>query len=160
VPIAGILVLVAFALGWWVLVRSRRGRYVYAVGGNERAAFLMGINVKRLRFLLFVLVGFAAALAGILLCVKLGAATPTAGRNMEIQALTVILLGGVAFSGGSGKMGGVLAGLVFVGALQNGLIVIGTSPFLQQVFVGLALLFAVALNDSVRGLLRRQNKAT
>lgn len=160
IPLAGIAVFVAFALGWWVLVRSRRGRYIYAVGGNERAAFLMGVNVKRLRFLLFVLVGSASALAGILLSVKLGAATPTAGRNMEIQALTVILLGGVAFAGGSGRMGGVLAGLVFVGALQNGLIVIGTSPFLQQVFVGLALLFAVAMNDSVRGFLRRQSEAT
>lgn len=159
VSLAGLLVIVAFSLGWWVLVRSRRGRYIYAVGGNQRAAFLMGVNVKRLRFLLFVLVGFASALAGILVSVKLGAATPTAGRNMEIQALTVILLGGVAFAGGSGRMGGVLAGLMFVGALQNGLIVIGTSQFLQQVFVGLALLFAVSFNDSVRGVLRRQSEA-
>jgi ribose/xylose/arabinose/galactoside ABC-type transport system permease subunit len=150
IPLAAIIAVLIFIGGWWILARSRFGRYIYAVGGNERAAFLMGVAVNRIRFVLFIAVGIASALAGILLSVKLGAATPTAGRGLELQALTVILLGGVAFAGGSGRIGGVLAGLLFVGVLQNGLIVIGTSQFLQQVFVGLALLFAVALNDSVR----------
>jgi ribose transport system permease protein len=142
-------------LCWLILNRAPYGRRLYAVGGNERAAFLMGVPVRRVRFFMFVGVGGAASLGGLMLASKLSAATPITGQGLEINALTVVLLGGVAFAGGVGRVSGVIAGLFFVGALQNGLVVTGTSQFLQQVFLGLTLIAAVALDDTIRQFVRR-----
>jgi ribose/xylose/arabinose/galactoside ABC-type transport system permease subunit len=138
---------------WFVLNRMPLGRQVLAIGGNERVAFLMGIPVKRVRFSLHVVAGVFAALAGVLLAAKLQASPPTVGQGMELKALTVVLLGGVAFAGGIGRIGGVVAGLLFFGVLQNGLIIVGVSQFLQSVTIGLALVVAVILDGSVRKVL-------
>ena len=121
-----------------------------AVGGNSRAAFLMGVPVQRVQFLMFIQVGVAAALAGLMLSSKLAAATPITGQGLEINALTVVLLGGVAFAGGIGRISGVVAGLFFVGVLRNGLVVTDTSQFLQQVLIGVTLIAAVAIDDTFR----------
>jgi ribose/xylose/arabinose/galactoside ABC-type transport system permease subunit len=104
---------------------------------------------------MFVGVGAAASLGGLMLTAKLNAATPAQGAGIELNALTVVLLGGVAFAGGAGRISGVVAGLLFVGVLQNGLVVTGTSQFLQQVFLGLTLVAAVALDDSIRKFAQR-----
>jgi ribose/xylose/arabinose/galactoside ABC-type transport system permease subunit len=145
----------AILVGWLVLTRLPYGRHLYAVGGNPRGAFLMGVSIKRVRFLMFVGVGAAAALGGLMLTAKLNAATPSAGAGIELDALTVVLLGGVAFAGGAGRVSGVVAGLLFVGVLQNGLVVTGTSQFLQQIFLGLTLIAAVALDDTIRSFAHR-----
>jgi ribose/xylose/arabinose/galactoside ABC-type transport system permease subunit len=150
IPIEIFVLLVVIAIGWFVLNRLPYGRRLYSVGGNERAAFLMGVPVRRVRFLMFVGVGLAASVGGLMFTSKLAAATPITGQGLEINALTVVLLGGVAFAGGMGRISGVVAGLFFVGALQNGLVVTGTSQFLQQVFIGLTLIAAVALDDTIR----------
>ncbi len=126
------------------------GRRLKAVGGNRRAAFLMGVAVPRVQFLMFVQVGLAASLAGLMLASKLAAATPITGQGLEINALTVVLLGGIAFVGGIGRISGVVAGLFFVGVLRNGLVVTDTSQFLQQVFIGVTLIAAVAIDDTFR----------
>lgn len=149
------ILILTIIIGWLVLHRAAYGRQLYAVGGNPRSAFLMGIDVKRVRFLIFVGVGIAAALGGLMLAAKLNAATPIAGLGIELNALTVVLLGGVAFAGGSGRISGVVAGLLFVGVLQNGLIVTGTSQFLQQILLGLTLIAAVALDDTIRQFAHR-----
>jgi ribose/xylose/arabinose/galactoside ABC-type transport system permease subunit len=114
----------------------------------------MGIPVKRTRFVLFVASGVLSAFAGIMLVAKLQAAPPAVGNGTELDALTVVLLGGVAFAGGYGRIGGVIAGLLFVGALRNGLVVIGVSQFLQDVAVGLTLILAIALDGSLRKVIR------
>jgi ribose/xylose/arabinose/galactoside ABC-type transport system permease subunit len=137
---------------WWVLNHRPVGRHIYAVGGNERAAYLMGIPVKRVRFILFVVTGSAAAGTGLMYAAQLQAAPPDLGLGLELNALTIVLLGGVSFTGGSGRVAGVLAGLLFVGVLQDGLVITGASEFLQQVFVGAALILAVALNATVARL--------
>lgn len=82
--------------------------------------------------------------------------TPITGQGLEISALTVVLLGGVAFTGGMGRISGVIAGLFFVGVLRNGLVVTGTSQFLQQVFLGITLVIAVAIDDAIRRFARRE----
>lgn len=155
VPIGVYVLAAAGVVCWFILNRLPYGRHLYAVGGNERATFLMGVPVRRVRFFMFVQVGAAAALSGLMIASKLAAADPIAGQGMEINALTVVLLGGVAFAGGTGRVSGVVAGLFFVGALQNGLVVTGVSQFLQQVFVGLTLIAAVALDDTLRKFVRR-----
>lgn len=145
-----IMLFVAIIYGILVLNILPYGRKLRAVGGSNRSAFLMGVPVERVQFFMFVQVGLAAAIAGIILAAKLSAATPITGQGMEINALTVVLLGGVAFTGGIGTISGVLAGLVFVGLLRNGLIFTGTSQFLQQSLIGLTLVVAVAFDESVR----------
>jgi ribose/xylose/arabinose/galactoside ABC-type transport system permease subunit len=155
VPIQIFILIAAVILGWVALNKLPYGRRLYAVGGNQRAAFLMGISIRRVRFLMFVGVGVAAAFGGLMLMAKLNAATPQSGQGLELDALTVVLLGGVAFAGGMGRISGVVAGLLFVGVLQNGLVVTGTSEFLQQVFLGLTLIAAVALDDSIRQFAHR-----
>lgn len=151
-----VVILVLFIAGaWFMLNRLPIGRNVLALGGNSRAAHLMGINVPRTRFLLFVLTGACAALAGVLLAAKLHSAPPTVGTGMEIQALTVVLLGGVALEGGAGRITGVVAGLLFVGVLRNGLVIMGVSQFLQTILIGATLVAAVLLDGSIQRLLRR-----
>lgn len=155
VPLQIALILVGIALSWWVLNRSSVGRNVLAIGGNRRAAHLMGINVRRTQFLLFVTTGVCAAISGVLLAAKLQSAPPTVGNGMEIQALTVVLLGGVALEGGMGRITGVVAGLLFVGVLRNGLVIMGVSQFLQTILVGATLVVAVLLDGSIQRLLKR-----
>ena len=146
-----ILILVAVIIyGVLVLNKMPYGRVLFAIGGNRKAAFLMGIPIERAQFLMFVQVGLASSLAGLMLASKLAAATPITGAGLEISALTVVLLGGVAFTGGMGRISGVIAGLFFVGVLRNGLVVTGTSQFLQQVLLGLTLVVAVAIDDTIR----------
>lgn len=154
VPIQIVILVVVIALCWFLLNRRPFGREVLAIGGNERAAFLMGVRVRSVRMRLFVLTGILAALAGIMLSAKLQAATPTAGVGMEVQALTVVLLGGVAFEGGVGRISGVVLGLLFVGVLRNGLVIAGVSQFLQTILIGLTLVIAVALDSSIQRIVR------
>jgi ribose/xylose/arabinose/galactoside ABC-type transport system permease subunit len=142
--------------GSTVLGKLPYGRRLYAIGGNRRAAFLIGVAVERVQFWMFLQVGLAAALAGLMLAAKLSAATPITGQGLEINALTVVLLGGVAFTGGMGRISGVVAGLFFVGVLRNGLVVTGTSQFLQQVILGLTLVAAVAIDDAIRRIAQRE----
>ena len=156
VPLEIVILIGAIAYGLILLDRLPFGRRLYAVGGNRRAAFLMGVPVQRVQFLMFLQTGLAASLAGLMLASKLSAATPITGQGLEISALTVVLLGGVAFTGGMGRIGGVVAGLFFVGVLRNGLVVTGTSQFLQQVLLGATLIAAVAIDDTIRRFARRE----
>jgi len=159
IPLEIFILVAAIIYGVLVLERLPYGRRLKAVGGNRRAAFLMGVPVQRVQFLMFVQVGIAAALAGLMLSSKLAAATPITGQGLEINALTVVLLGGVAFAGGIGRISGVVAGLFFVGVLRNGLVVTDTSQFLQQVLIGVTLIAAVAIDDTFRQTLFK-NSAT
>jgi ribose/xylose/arabinose/galactoside ABC-type transport system permease subunit len=156
VPLEVLILIAVVIYGAILLGRLPYGRRLFAIGGNRRAAFLMGIPVERVQFWMFVQVGLASALAGLMLAAKLSAATPITGQGLEINALTVVLLGGVAFTGGMGRISGVVAGLFFVGVLRNGLVVTGTSQFLQQVILGLTLVLAVALDDTVRRFLQKE----
>lgn len=153
IPIQIIALVVVIALGWYVLNHTKFGKEIRAIGGNERAARLMGINVKRSRFLLFVASGAFAAFAGMLLSAKVQSANPTIGSGLELEALTVVLLGGVAFEGGVGRISGVVAGLLFFRVLRAGLVFLQASPFLQTILVGATLIIAVALDSSIQKMI-------
>lgn len=146
----GVLALLAA----FILNRLPIGRKVLAIGGSPKVAFLMGVRVKEIKFTLFVVAGAMAGFAGVLLAAKLQASPPTVGAGLELRALTVVLLGGVAFAGGYGKITGVISGLIFVGVLSNGLVIIGVSQFLQQIVIGLALVLAIAFDSWVRRFVR------
>ncbi|WP_060881082.1 ABC transporter permease, partial [Streptomyces scabiei] len=136
-------VLVAGAL---FLAYTPTGRHVFAIGVNREAAYLSGIDVRRTPFALFVVTGTAAALAGAIKASVLDSVVAgTSGTGFELTVLTAVLLGGVALSGGSGSVLGVLLGVLFLGCLQNGLTLLSVPTFWQQMAQGVALVAGAAL---------------
>ena len=135
-----------FVIGYLFLNRTPWGQHVYAFGVNSEAARLAGISTRVLPFMLYVATGAAAGLGGSLLVARLNSATPgTLGLAFEIDVLTAILLGGVAFGGGRGRLSGVLVGVVFLGVLSNGLVLLDVRSFTQTLLKGIALVAAAGL---------------
>ncbi|OHD24032.1 MAG: hypothetical protein A2064_10625 [Spirochaetes bacterium GWB1_66_5] len=130
-------------LCWWVLHRSRIGRHLYAAGENERVAFLMGVKVKRLQFLMHCVVGLTGGVVSIVSVAKLGLAAGSIGESMTLPVIIAVLLGGIDFGGGAGKIPGVIVGVFFIGILEAGLLILGVTEFLQQVIVGAVLIVAI-----------------
>ena len=150
-----IALVLGLIIAWWVLNHTTRGREILAVGGNMRASRLMGLRVNSIRVTTYVAAGIVAGLVGLMLTAKLGAASPVIGQGWELQALTVVLLGGIAFEGGAGQIRSVLYGLVFVGVLNNGLVILGVSPYVQTILVGLTLVVAVGLDRGIQQAVKR-----
>jgi ribose/xylose/arabinose/galactoside ABC-type transport system permease subunit len=137
----------AFVLGGLVIATTPWGRYIYAIGTNPSAAFLSALPVRLLPFCLYVATGAAAGLTGILIAARLDGVIPGDNAlNLELQALTVVLLGGVAFAGGRGRLFGVFVAWLFLATLQDGLVVLNVTPYVQEVASGAALVFAAALD--------------
>ena len=146
VPI-GVLVLAAIALVFSiVLSRSVFGRWLYASGGNERAAQLSGVPVKKVQVYVYVISGVCAAIAGLILSSELTSAGPTAGTSYELTAIAAVVIGGAALTGGHGNIRGTLLGAFVIGFLSDGLVIIGVSAYWQTVFTGSVIVLAVLLN--------------
>jgi ribose transport system permease protein len=148
--------LAVLLLGAFAWYQTPLGRYFVAVGSDKTIARSSGISVKAFPLRLYTLSGLAASFVGLSLASQLDSASLSIGADMELQVLTAILLGGVSFIGGSGSLFGVLVGLLFVGVLDNGLIVINISPYVSDLAVGLALIFAAGLDVLYRYLDRIQ----
>lgn len=121
-------------------------RYFYAVGGNEEAAELSGIRVRRTKYLVYILSGLFAGLAGIIMLSRTGSAQNTAGLGYEFEVITCVVLGGISVNGGIGKLSGVVAGVLFIGSLTNGMILLDVSSYAQQVIKGIILAVAVGID--------------
>jgi ribose/xylose/arabinose/galactoside ABC-type transport system permease subunit len=146
-PVLLWVVFAVFLLSAAFLSLTVWGRYVFAIGVNPQAAFLAALPVRPVVLGLYVATGTAAGLAGVLLAARLDGASPgSLGLQMELQALTIVLLGGVAFAGGRGRIFGVFTAWVFLGVLDNGLVLLNVPPFVQLVASGLALVFAASLD--------------
>jgi ribose transport system permease protein len=124
--------------------RTRFGRHVYAVGGNERAATLSGLAVPRIKLMVYTLGGGLAAVAGLLVTARLDSATPNAGLGYELDSIAAVVIGGTSLSGGRGSILGTVLGCLIIGVLNNGLFLLDVSPFWQQVVKGFVILAAVA----------------
>nr|WP_157669362.1 ribose ABC transporter permease [Chitinibacter sp. GC72] len=148
IPVPVILMLVMFAVFWFVLKRTVFGRHVYAVGGNEEAAALSGIKTDRIKIWVYTLSGAMAATAGMILTSRLNSAQPTAGTGYELDAIAAVVLGGTSLTGGRGWIFGTLVGALLIGILNNGLNLLGVSSFYQQVIKGVVILLAVLLDRS------------
>ena len=143
VPVPVLLMLVVFVAGWFVLKRMVLGRYVYAIGGNREAAFLAGINVKRVILTVYLLNGLLVGLAGLVLASRLGAGVPNAGLQYELDVIAAVVVGGTSLNGGRGSVIGTFWGAVFIGVLNNGLNLAGIDPYMQKIALGLVILLAV-----------------
>src|SRR5690625_303377 len=146
IPIGVIfMIIVAIILGF-VIGRTRFGRWLYASGGNERAAELSGVPVKRVKVSVYVISGVCSALAGIILASTLTSASPNAGDTYELTAIATVVIGGASLMGGVGNIRGTLLGAFVIGFLSDGLVIVGVSAYWQMVFVGGVIIVAVLLN--------------
>lgn len=126
--------------------RTRFGRHLYAVGGNERAARLTGLNVSRIKLAVYTLAGALAGVAGLIVTARLDSAQPNAGLGYELDSIAAVVIGGTSLSGGRGSVWGTVLGCLIIGVLNNGLFLLNVSPFWQQVIKGLVILLAVAID--------------
>jgi ribose transport system permease protein len=134
-------------LGATVLLKKTRfGRYVYAVGGNEEAAKLSGLNVKRIKVMVYTAAGALAAVGGLIVTSRLNSATPIAGDGFELDSIAAVVIGGTSLSGGRGSVLGTVLGALIIGVLNSGLVIMGVDPFWQTVIKGLVILLAVVID--------------
>ncbi|RAZ69359.1 ribose ABC transporter permease [Planococcus maitriensis] len=146
IPVPVVTMIVSFGILYFILKKTTFGRRVYAVGGNEEASVLSGINADRIKIYVYSLVGALAALASLILTSRLNSAQPTAGNMFELDAIAAVVLGGTSLTGGRGWIVGTLIGALIIGVLNNGLNLIGVSSFFQQVVKGAVILLAVLLD--------------
>ena len=128
--------------------KTRFGRYLYAVGGNERAALLTGLRVNRIKLWVYTLGGGLAGVAGLLVTARLDSAQPNAGLGYELDSIAAVVIGGTSLSGGRGSVLGTVLGCLIIGVLNNGLFLLNVSPFWQQVVKGFVILAAVAIDKA------------
>lgn len=147
IPMPVILLALVFGISWWVLTRTRFGRYIYAVGGNPHAAKTSGLNVSRIRFMVYVISGALSGLAGMILSARTGSALPQAGIAYELDAIAAVVIGGTSLSGGVGRVTGTLIGALIIGVMNNGLDLMGIQSYYQQVLKGALIVGAVMLDQ-------------
>lgn len=137
-----------FLVGAFVLLtrKTRLGRYIYAVGGNEQTARLSGLNVNRIKVIVYTLAGALSAVAGLIMTSRLDSAQPNAGAGYELDSIAAVVIGGTSLSGGRGTVLGTLIGCMIIGVLNSGLVLLNVSPFWQQVVKGVVILVAVAID--------------
>ena len=142
--ISGIIVMIAV----FVTNKTRLGRYIYAIGGNESAAKLSGINVSKVKITVYTIAGALAGIGGLLVTSRLDSAQPNSGIGYELDSIAAVVIGGTSLSGGRGSIMGTVQGAIIIGVLNNGLVLLNVSPFWQQVVKGLVILLAVIIDKS------------
>jgi ribose transport system permease protein len=142
--ISGIIVLIAVLL----TKKTRFGRYIYAIGGNENASRLSGININKIKIAVYTIAGGLAAIGGIIVTSRLDSAQPNAGITYELDAIAAVVIGGTSLSGGKGSIMGTVLGAIIIGVLNNGLVLLNVSPFWQQVVKGFVILLAVIIDKT------------
>jgi simple sugar transport system permease protein len=156
IPMPLAICLVAVALGAFFLARTKFGTHVLATGGNEEAARLVGVNVRRVKLAVYVLSGLASGVAALIISGRVGAGSPNTGIGMELDVITAVIIGGTNLFGGEGTVFGTVLGAFFVSVVGNGLTLLHISPFYAQVITGLILLLAIWLNVRAYRLAARQ----
>jgi erythritol transport system permease protein len=138
-----------------VAYKTPFGRQVYAIGGNERAAELAGVRVKRVTTMVYIISGFCAAMVGLIVASQLVAAHPATGETYELNAIAAVVLGGTSLFGGRGSIGGTIIGAFVIGVLSDGLILLGVSEFWQTVIKGVVIILAVVVDQMQQRLQSR-----
>lgn len=151
VPIPIYIMIGLFILGYYILMHTKFGRYTYAIGGNEEATKLSGINVDKIKIWVYGISGMLSALAGVILTSRLFSAQPTAGSGYELDAIAAVVLGGTSLSGGVGRITGTALGAIIIGVLGNALNLLNVSSYYQMMIKAAVILIAVLID-------RRSNK--
>jgi len=146
VPVPIVVMIVAAIITSFILTRTVFGRSLYAIGGNEEAARLAGLPVKRTTAAVYALSGLFAAIAGLVLAGRLASAQPQAAAGYELDAIAAVVIGGASLSGGVGKASGTLIGALVLAVIRNGLNLLNVTAFWQQVVIGLVIALAVGID--------------
>ncbi|MDW8542101.1 ABC transporter permease [Staphylococcus sp. KG4-3] len=146
IPVPAVTMFITFIILYIILHKTVFGRQTYAMGGNEKAAFISGIKVNKLKVMIYSLAGLMSAMAGAILTSRLNSAQPTAGMSYELDAIAAVVLGGTSLTGGKGRILGTLIGVLIIGVLNNGLNLLGVSSFYQQVVKGVVIIIAVLID--------------
>lgn len=145
-PLLFVIALLGYLVMHFILTHTTLGRSAYAIGNNEKAAFLAGVNVDQKKLVFFSLNGLFVGLAGMLLLSRVGAAQPSTGMGIELQAIGSVVIGGAPMSGGKGNIVGTFFGVLLWGVIGNALNMMRVNPYIQDVIVGLLIIFAVAVS--------------
>ncbi|MHB1252881.1 MAG: ABC transporter permease [Candidatus Humimicrobiaceae bacterium] len=146
IPVPVLIMIIIFIIFFVVLNNLSFGRHIYAIGSNEEAAIISGINVNRIKTLVFTIGGLTAGLGGAILASRLDSGQASTAQGLEIDVLTAVVLGGVSIAGGKGKLETVFVGVLIIGILANGLVLLNVQHFYQLVIKGSVLLLAVSLD--------------
>ncbi|MDO4275178.1 MAG: ABC transporter permease [Eubacteriales bacterium] len=147
IPYLVIYMIVLYAVFMYIMKYTAFGRSIYAVGSNQESARLSGINIEKVKTLVFVLSGGLCGIAGVLLTAKVRSGDPTCANAWEMDTIAGAIIGGTSMMGGEGKLGGTIIGLLFVGILANGMVLLGVSAYMQSVIKGLVIFLAVIINS-------------
>jgi ribose transport system permease protein len=150
IPAPVFVTIAVYLVAHFVLSETRFGRYVYSMGGNEEATRLSGVNVRLHKTLVYGVSGLASAVAAVLLTARLNSAQPIAGIMYELDAIAATVIGGTSLMGGEGGLGGTIIGALIMGVLRNGLNLLGVSSFIQQIVIGLVIVFAVLIDTVLK----------
>ncbi|MEO7520480.1 MAG: hypothetical protein ABIW79_01560, partial [Gemmatimonas sp.] len=149
-PLSAAIMLGTYLVAHVVLSRTTLGRYTYAIGGNEEAATLSGVNVRGVKGAAYAISGATSAVTSILLIARLDSAQPIAGMSYELDAIAAVVIGGASLLGGSGSVLGTLIGALIMAVLRNGLNLLGISSYVQQVSIGVVIVVAVLVDMTLR----------
>ncbi|SER86634.1 erythritol ABC transporter membrane protein [Tranquillimonas rosea] len=155
IPVSIWMLIVTGLVAAYIARRTPLGRYIYAVGGNERGAALSGVKVDQIKFFVYMFSGLCAALVGLIITSQLVAAHPATGETFELNAIAAAVLGGTSMSGGRGRIGGTIVGAFVIGVLSDGLVMMGVSAFWQTVIKGLVIIAAVVVDQAQQRLQAR-----
>lgn len=147
VPVPILIFLGVVVLMHLMLTYSRFGRHIYAIGGNETAARVSGINVARTKIFIYLISGMMAGLGGVVLTARVQSATPALGMGFELDAIASAVIGGTSFAGGIGTVWGTVVGALIIGVMNNGLDLLSVSPFYQQVVKGAIIVVAIIIDE-------------
>lgn len=151
IPVPILVVAVIALVLWTVMNKTPLGEYILAIGGNEEAARVAGVPVKRTKVIVYVISGVLASLASLILIGRLGAAEPTIGNLWELDAIAAAAIGGASLMGGKGSIFGTLIGVIILGALRNGLTLLNIQAFYQLLAIGLIIILAMLIDRATRG---------
>ncbi len=150
VPVPVIIMIVVYIVAHLILTKTKMGRYTYAIGGNEKAAVLSGINIKLYLNIIYGIAGLLSALGAVMLTARLNSAQPIAGIMYELDAIAATVIGGTSLFGGKGTVIGTLIGALIIGVLRNGLNLLGVSSFIQQIVIGSVIIGAILLDTNLK----------
>jgi ribose transport system permease protein len=150
IPMPVLVTAAVYLAGHFILSETKFGRYVYALGGNEEATRLSGVNVRLYKTLVYAVSGLTSATAAVLLTARLNSAQPIAGIMYELDAIAAVVIGGTSLLGGEGSLAGTLVGALIMGVLRNGLNLLSVSSFTQQVVIGLVIVIAVLVDTALK----------
>ncbi|OXS58982.1 sugar ABC transporter permease [Cohnella sp. CIP 111063] len=150
IPVPVLIFIAVTAVMGIVLYKTKFGRYVYAIGGNENASKISGIRVDRVKIWVYVINGFLAGLAGILLSSRISSGQPNSGMGYELDAIAAVVIGGTSLFGGRGSLLGTIVGVLIIGVINNGLNLLDVSSYWQQIIKGLIIAGAVILDQRAK----------